>query len=127
MTSDISNPNSAVIPGVYYVESSNMTSHPYSLIAIRPTFEKSSVSWEDTSRGIHFPITSSSINIENAECEQPPKRIEIISDQGENLTLHLLTKKYFEAVLQDSVACGRSFDFKSDEEVQSYYLNTSFD
>lgn len=106
---------------VYYVES------PYirNLVAIRPHIKDDLIEWEDTDRGSHASIEK--IRFTPSPKEHPeaiPEKIEIITNEGEPITLRKLTLPLYDKEVREYVA-GKP-KFESEEELQKYYLDTNF-
>ena len=107
-------------PHVYYVESSgNLTLNP---IAIRPRIIGKEIIWEDTARGMALPFTE--IEILPNPSTKEPKKIEIITPDSDKVVFLLLTVNLFNQKARQRVA--GNLQFKSDQDLQNYYLRTNF-
>lgn len=106
---------------VYYVESSELRNP----IAIRPHLINEYMEWEDTSRGSHAKIKKIRFTpFSKKDPKSIPDKIEIVTMEGEIVTLHKLTLNLYNDKVKEFVA-GKP-DFKTDDELQNYYLNTNF-
>lgn len=118
------------LQGVYYLESQNPTMN---LIAIRPEVTSGYAAWEDTSNGRIIKIEKVLFDgkeiKENEELHQInalPESIEIFGADGQRYQLIKLTKRIFTEKLKNIVACGENLVFTSDQDVQDFYLKSSF-
>lgn len=118
--------------GVYYLESQNPSMN---LIAIVPEIVAPNYfSWGDTSNGRTVRFSKIKINGEemkanlglNVEGKDLPERIEILAINGNLYKLVKLTIDIFNKELKERVAGGEGLNFNSEEELQSYYLQTDF-
>lgn len=106
---------------VYYVESPNVRNP----VAIRPHIKDDIIEWEDTGRGDYAAINK--IRFTPSPKEHPetiPEKIEVITPQGEPITLHRLTLQLYNDEVRDYVA-GKP-KFSTEDELQKYYLTTNF-
>lgn len=115
-------PKEKVYPYVYMVESSR----PRNLVAISPRIRNERLEWEDTGRGTSVSIKeilfSMKLTKENLEI---PQQIEVLTEEGEEITLTYLTIELYDEKVKDFVA-GQP-DFINTEDLQVYYLTTNFD
>lgn len=118
--------------GVYYLESQNPYMNP---IAIVPEITPPDyVAWNDTSNGriLRFKkILLDGVELKgNLEKfvvgDKLPKIIEFVAKDGQIYKLVKLTLPLFNEKLIHRVAGGEGLKFKSDEELQEYYLKTDF-
>ncbi len=118
--------------GVYYLESQNEHMNP---IAIVPELTPPDyVAWNDTSNGRILRFSKIILdgkelegNLEKfVEGEKVPSIIEVVDKKGEVYKLVKLTVAIFNETLKKRVAGGDSLNFKSNEELQDYYLKTDF-
>jgi hypothetical protein len=114
------------IKGVYYLESQNPNMNP---IAIRPELTLPNyVAWEDTGHGriLRFKKVLADRKEILGPIEKIPDKIEIISEDNQIYTLVKLTNQIFNEKLKGLVAGGETLNFKTDEELQEYYLTADF-
>ena len=112
---------SGTVEAVYFVscDDPNLRLDP---IAIRPTFEPHRVMWEDTGTGTILNMKRSIIVSEKVEL---PEKIEIEIVNGKHITLTKMTVTLFNEHVRDQAAGNP--DFRTNGELQEYYLNTNFD
>ena len=122
--------NKVMFRGVYYVESENPHINP---IAIRPEVSPHSVAWEDTSNGRVVKCSRVLLDGEPMESKiainsSIPEKIEFIGvdPKSERYKFVKLTNKIFDEKIRYEVAGGESLNFKTDQELQDYYLKTNF-
>ncbi len=108
-----------LISSVYYANSKDCTVNP---IAIRPNLTKEKITWEDTSRGFSARLATL---VTNSEEGQEPDVIEVTTQDKKNIRLVKLTLDIYNTHVKGRVAGHPKFD--SDQEIQNYYLNTSFE
>lgn len=104
-------------------------------VAIRPKFGEKSmgrwIEWNDTSRGSsYFYLNKSFVDLKGQLVSEEAVKNKVIPNQischlqnGKDLSLILLTKSIYDQFLKDLIG----IDFKSDEEIQEYFLITNFD
>lgn len=108
-------------------------------IAIRPQLKKLDkefrVEWEDTGKGMSCNATELFLDAKTASDGNPfpdtiPKKItikrEISAGIEEEITLEFLTLQIFKEKLLSSVIGKKNINFKNDEDIQKYYLETNF-
>ena len=106
---------------VYFVEApKNMPMNP---VAIRPEIFESKVHWLDTSRGVILELGQ----IDNMDTldETPPEVIEITTQKGYHIRLKKLTLDIYNKSVKSRVMGSPSF--KSDKDVQNFYLDSDFE
>ncbi len=108
-----------MIEAVYHVQSSDKE-EVVNLIAIRPTYNKDLIVWEDTGRGTIYSLKEP---LEFPANETP----DLISFKAKNGNTYTLTKMTIERYNQyvREHAAGMP-NFATDEELQNYYLNANF-
>lgn len=102
---------------VYYVEKQK-GERSFSPVAIQPVVSGKRIEWQDTSRGICLEIT-------NINFEEDEEKIDIVTTDGEAITLVMLTLELYNEKVKRHVT--GSPEFHSTEELQNYYLRTNFD
>lgn len=114
------------IQAVYYVESQNPGFNP---LAIRLQIKEDQVEWEDTGHG--RAVSYSKLFFDDKavvpSLETPtiaPNRIKVISRDGKTIELTKLTLDIFKNKVH--AAKKEKLNFKTDEDVQKYYLTTDF-
>lgn len=114
------------IQAVYYVESQNPGFNP---IAIRPKIKEDQVEWEDTGHG--RAVSYSKLFFDDKAVvpflEAPviaPQRIKVVSKEGKTIELTKLTLDIFKSKVP--AAKKENLNFKTDDDVQKYYLTTDF-
>lgn len=113
--------NTVTYEAVYYVNSPDV-SLEVNPIGIRPHIGKDKVWWDDTNptRGRSFRVKK--VDIKGAD--NPPKKIELITDEGKKVTLLYLTLEVYNQNVRDKVV--GNINFNTNEEVQKFYLTTDF-
>jgi len=118
-----------ILNAVYYAEAYGCVINP---IAIRPNFKENQCTWEDTSDRVHTTTLKKILGITQSEStpiewQQCPTRVDMWL-QGEKptkkISFTLLTLQIYNDKVRDLVA--GNLKFKSDDEVQSYFLTTNF-
>lgn len=119
--------------GVYYAESmtKNRDVNP---VAICPLIKGKSIRWGDTSHGTAKKIAEIQLFGENGEMQavgakakddKIPSKIVVKTSDDEMVVLTKMTLDVYNRFVRHRVA--GSPDFKSDDEVQAYFMNTNFD
>ncbi|CRX37548.1 hypothetical protein [Estrella lausannensis] len=119
--------------GVYYAESmtKDKSVNP---VAICPLVKGRSIQWGDTSQGTAKKIAEIQLFGDNGESQAVgaknndntlPSKIVVTTSDDEMVVLTKMTLDVYNRFVRHRVA--GSPDFKSDDEVQAYFMNTNFD
>lgn len=135
-------PGTISFNAVYYVESSENAlpfRHNTAPIAIRPTIDGQNhmAEWgTNSSRGDWIVWDHVSVNVSKYADPRGPNSVIVrdncpdkivIGREGCTVRLQKLTNEIFNQTIRSQVSAGEKLVFHSDEDVQSYYLNTSFE
>ncbi len=108
-----------MIEAVYHVLSSDKE-ETVNLIAIRPTYNNDLIVWEDTGRGTIYSLKEPL----QFPANEIPDQIIFKAKNGNTYTLTKMTVERYNQYVREHAAGMLSFT--TDEELQSYYLNTNF-
>lgn len=107
---------------VYYVECPEIT---LNAVAIRPKIRNGRFSWEDTGKGTTVDIKDIKIDYQKAEgSENAPKKITILTKEGQHITLTAMTVEIFNEKISPHVA--KKPTFENLQDLVQYYLKTEF-